>query len=125
MSSSSNDREKWVEYGLLVIGAFGTIFGVFTYFGASTLAAMSFLAGAGWLLVAPLLIMAARRRVELSRLETELKDVREQSYEWRLIATNDSDSLNKIISRTMPKPRAMARQPQNAPHIDANPGETQ
>lgn len=102
-------REKWVESGIAVLGGIGTIFGLFTYIGASYELTITFVAGSGWALVVALLIMSARGRIETARLETELKDMREQSQEWRLIACNDSDSLNKIISRSGPAPRAAAR----------------
>jgi hypothetical protein len=102
-------REKWIENTIAVLGGIGTIFGIFTYIGASYQLAITFVAGAGWALVTALPIMAARSRVEVARLDTELKDIREQSQEWRLIAGNDSDSLNKIISRAGPAPRAAAR----------------
>ena len=110
MSPSPRDHDKWVTHGLSVIGAFGALFGIFTYLGASPTTALAFLAGAGWALVWPLLSMANRSRRELERLEEDLHEIREQSKEWRTIAKNDSESLNIIVSRSLPMPTVMPRQ---------------
>lgn len=125
MNSFPKDPDKWITHGLSVIGAFGALFGLFTYLGASSTVALAFLSGVGWALILPLLIMANRSRGEIARLEADLHEIREQSHEWRTIAKNDSDSLNKVISRSLPMPAVIPRQPHTTPSNSQNPIEAE
>ena len=110
MSETKKPDERWVEYGLTAFGAVGTILGLGTWLGARFDILLAFVAGGGWAFVIALLVLGARTRKEINRLEIEVTDLRRQTQEWRSIALNDSTTLNNFVMRAFPEPRARARQ---------------
>jgi hypothetical protein len=98
----TTNQDKWLYNSFAVFGAIGTIVGLGTWFGAKFETLVAFLAGGGWTLVIALLVMTARTRREIERLEVECEDLREQSLEWREIADRTSDTANALIRHVIP-----------------------
>ncbi|WEX77973.1 hypothetical protein PYH37_002817 [Sinorhizobium numidicum] len=107
--------EDWVKNGLLVFGALGTLVGIGGWLTQDLTLLLAFVAGAGWTLAVPLLVIVGRNSRELSDLrreiattreasEAEARDLRQQISEWRTIATQDSESLNRFVSRAVEMP---------------------
>ena len=107
MKNISTDR--WMEIGLVVFGAIGTIIGVGTWFGARFEILLAFVAGAGWAIVVPLLIILRRERLIIESMLSEIQEQKSASAEIRSILAKDSDSLNTIIMRSIQTVRPRAR----------------
>lgn len=114
--------EGWINNGLLVLGALGTFVGIGSWLTQDVLLLLAFVAGAGWMLAIPLLVIIryksndlAQTHNELKSLredsETEARDLRQQISEWRTIATQDSESLNRFVSRAIEMPVVQPRRP--------------
>lgn len=117
--------ESWVKNGLLVLGALGALVGVGAVLTQDLLILLAFVAGTGWVVSIPLLVIIGRNGRELGDLradiktlraasETEARDLRQQIAEWRTIATQDSDSLNRFVSRAVEMPPVQPRRAQAA-----------
>jgi hypothetical protein len=115
---TKNVREDWLANGLLVFGALGTVVGIGGWLTQDLTLLLAFVAGGGWLLSIPLLVIVRKTSAELSDLrhqsETEVIDLRQQIAEWRTIATQDSDSLNRFVARAVEMPTVLPRRPQHA-----------
>ena len=117
--------EGWIANGLLVFGALGTLVGIGTVLTKDLTVLLAFVAGGGWLLAIPLMVIIRRNSRELASLrqelddlrvtsETDASDLRQQISEWRTIATQDSDSLNRFVARAVEMPHVVPRRAQ--PH---------
>lgn len=113
--------DQWINTGLLVLGAFGTVAAVASWLSEDRTVLFAFLAGGGWLLSIPLLVMVRRTSHEADDLKTEVKDLRQQIGEWRVVAQRDSESLNTLIVRAVEVPRVAARR-HTSPQIDPQEG---
>lgn len=112
--------EGWITNGLLVFGALGTLVGIGSLLTKDLTVLLAFVAGGGWLLAIPLMVIIRRNSREMKNLseeldtlrttsETEARDLRQQISEWRTIATQDSDSLNRFVARAVEMPHVMPR----------------
>lgn len=112
--------EGWVNNGLLVLGALGTFVGIGSWLTQDALLLLAFVAGAGWMLAIPLLVIIRYKSNDLAQTQTDLKslreasetearDLRQQISEWRTIATQDSESLNRFVSRAIEMPVVQPR----------------
>jgi hypothetical protein len=111
MLKEDEPRDHWIETGLVAFGAVGTIVGIGTWFNARFDLLLAFVAGAGWALVIALLVLQRRERGRRQQLLAEIQDKKEQSAELRVIAMNDSQSLNTFVARGIEPPkRPRARQ---------------
>lgn len=120
--------EGWVSFGLAVLGGLGSLVGIAALFTKDLLILLAFVAGTGWILAIPLLVMIRREaqmtedlRAELQSVRgekaAEAEELRRQISEWRTIATQDSDSLNRFVSRAVEMPTVQPRRP--AVHVAA------
>jgi len=115
--------EGWVTYGFMVLGGLGSLVAIATIFTKELVTLLAFIAGTGWVLAIPLLVIIKKNSATIEDLRTDLKavreakdvecsDLRQQISEWRTIATQDSESLNRFVSRAVEIP---AVQPRRAP----------
>ncbi len=115
--------EGWVTYGFMVLGGLGSLVGIATIFTKDLVTLLAFIAGTGWALAIPLLVIIKKNSETVDDLRADLKgvrdakdvecgDLRQQISEWRTIATQDSDSLNRFVSRAVEIPTV---QPRRAP----------
>ncbi len=130
--------EGWITNGLLVFGALGTLVGIGSLLTRELTVLLAFVAGGGWLLAIPLMVIIRRNSRELKSLrqeldtlrktsETDARDLRQQISEWRTIATQDSDSLNRFVARAVEMPQVVPRraQPHEAPFAEVAVEETE
>jgi hypothetical protein len=121
--------DDWIKTGLTVFGALGALVGILTFLTSDFLVLLAFLAGGGWLLSIPLMVIIRRNgyeraalRQELTTLrensETDTRDLRQQITEWRTIAMQDSESLNRFVARAIEMPHVV---PRRAPNQDIPP----
>ncbi|MBN8180074.1 hypothetical protein [Roseibium aggregatum] len=112
-------EESWITNALLVLGALGTLVGIGGWLLKDLLLLVSFVAGAGWALSIPLLVMLRRSWRELRARETEVADIRRQAEEWRTVATQDSKTLERVVAKAMEPPYVMPRRahPHEAPDV--------
>lgn len=126
-----DNGNAWIKNSLLILGAVGAIIGIGTWLSADINILLAFIAGGGWFFVLSLLVLVRRSDTQILRLrdeilqltskkETEAQDLRQQIHEWRTIATQDSESLNRFVSKAFPMPKITARrvssqQPANEP----------
>lgn len=112
--------EGWIANGLLVFGALGALVGIGSLLTRDLTVLLAFVAGGGWLLAIPLMVIIRRNSRELKTLrqeldtlrttsETDARDLRQQISEWRTIATQDSDSLNRFVTRAIEMPHVVPR----------------
>lgn len=125
--------DNWITSGLLVMGALGTFVAIGSWLAEDPLVLLAFVAGGGWLLVLPLLVMNRRDAREkhdlraeaaeaIEKRETEIRDLRQQVSEWRTVATQDSESLNRFVNSAVAMPRVVPRRalPIEDPHLQAD-----
>ncbi|MFC4352993.1 hypothetical protein ACFOW6_15690 [Fodinicurvata halophila] len=113
-------KEGWITYGLMVFGALGTFVAIGGWLTQDLVLLLAFVAGGGWLLSIPLLVMGRRNARDLEKKNTEIEDLRLQLSEWRTVAIQDSDTLNRLAARAIEMPRVQPRrrQPEDQPELD-------
>lgn len=109
-------ERQFLEYGNLVYGIAGLLLAVVSYWTTRFEVVLGFIAGGGWVLVTVMFIFVAelRRKIislndEIKQRDDEIADLKQQTKEWRAVATADSDTLNKFVSKALPQVAAVAR----------------
>lgn len=107
---------RFLEHVNLVYGLAGLLLAAVSWWTTRFEVVLGFLAGGGWVLVTALFYILADLRRQMSALEEqlarrddEIADMKLQIQEWRSVATADSDTLNKFVSRALPQASAVAR----------------
>lgn len=114
--SDKPPERQLLEYGNLVYGIVGLLLAAVSYWTTRFEVVLGFIAGGGWALVTALFMFLAdlRRQItaleaEVQRRDDEIADLKLQTKEWRSVATADSDTLNKFVSKALPPVAAVAR----------------
>lgn len=126
--------EGWISYGLAVVGGLGSLVGIAALFTKDLVVLLAFVAGTGWVLAIPLLVMIRRETRLADNLKADVQalreekdaeagDLRRQISEWRTIATQDSDSLNRFVSRAVEMPVVQPRRPSAQVFVTPEAGE--